>query len=139
MNNHLCADHRSRGFYVGPTFHHYRNYICFMSETKALQTSNTVDFPHITYADLTMTTIETLSMIMSDLLSVLKLPPIISSVLNSKWELATAITTIQFIFIRDRTSKPTIEPTTKLRRKPTIPIITHTNIRSLQSQPTNFF
>ena len=38
------ANYRSRGFYVGPAFHHYRNFVCFMSETKSLQTSNTVDF-----------------------------------------------------------------------------------------------
>ena len=34
----------SRGFYVGPAIKHYRNYVCFMSESKALRTSNTVDF-----------------------------------------------------------------------------------------------
>ena len=30
------ANHGSRGFYVGPAFYHYRNYVCYMSETKSL-------------------------------------------------------------------------------------------------------
>ena len=38
------SDHWSRGFYVGPAIIHYQNYVCFMSETKALRISNTVDF-----------------------------------------------------------------------------------------------
>ena len=38
------SDHGSRDFYVGPAIKHYRNYVCFMSESKALRISNTVDF-----------------------------------------------------------------------------------------------
>ena len=57
-----------------------------MSETKALRTSNTVNFFLTTCADPTMTAIETLSMIMSDLLAVLQTPPPISPVFNSQRE-----------------------------------------------------
>ena len=46
-----------------------------MSETKALRTSNTVDFFPTSCADPTMTATETLSMIMADLLAVLQTPP----------------------------------------------------------------
>ena len=69
------VNHGSRGFYVGPAFHHYRNYVCYMSETKASRTSNTVDFFPTTCADPTMTATETLSMIMADLLAVLQTLP----------------------------------------------------------------
>ena len=30
------SDHGSRGFYVGPAMKHFRNFVCFMSETKAV-------------------------------------------------------------------------------------------------------
>ena len=62
-----------------------------MSETKALQISNTVDFFPTTCADPTMTTTETLFMIMADLLAVLQTPPTTSPVFNSQRELAIAV------------------------------------------------
>ena len=74
-----------------------------MSETKALRTSNTVDFSPTTCADPTMTATETLSMIMVDLLAVLQTPPKTSPVFNSQRELATAITTLQTLLVPDRT------------------------------------
>ena len=54
------ADHGSRGFYIGPAFCHYMNYVCYMSETKALRTSNTANFLPTTCTDPTMTATETL-------------------------------------------------------------------------------
>ena len=101
------ADHRSNGFYVGPVFHHYRNYICYISETNSLQISNIVDFFPTTCADPTMTATETLSIIMVDLLAVLPIPPKTSQVFNCQRELATAIATLQTLLVRDGTSEQT--------------------------------
>ena len=70
-----------------------------MSKTKALRTSNTVDFFPTTCVDPTMITIETLSMIMADLLAVLETPPKTSTVFNSQRELATAVATLQTLLV----------------------------------------
>ena len=91
------VNHESIGFYVRPAFCYYRNYVCFMSETKALWTSNTVDFFQATFADPITTAIKTLSIIMSDLLAVLQTPLTTSPMFNSQEELAKAITTLQSI------------------------------------------
>mmetsp|Transcript_27774 Transcript_27774/g.57545 ORF Transcript_27774/g.57545 Transcript_27774/m.57545 type:complete len:567 (-) Transcript_27774:1911-3611(-) len=41
------AEHASRGFYIGPALEHYRNYQCYLPQTKATRVSNTVEFfPH---------------------------------------------------------------------------------------------
>ena len=91
------SDHGSRGFYVGPGIKHYRTFVCFMSETKAVRISNTVDFFPTTCADPTMTATDRLLLIMTDLLEVLKAPPTPSPIFNSQRESATAITTLQSI------------------------------------------
>ena len=97
-------NHGSRGFYVGPAIKHYRNYVCFMSKSKALQIVNTVDFFSITCADPTMTAAERLSLIMTDLLAILKAPPTPSRIFNSQRKLATAITTLQSILGGDNST-----------------------------------
>ena len=77
------SDHGSRGFYVGPAIKHYGNYVCFMSESKSIHISNTVYFFPTTCADPTMSAAEQLSLIMIDLLDVLKAPPTPSPIFNS--------------------------------------------------------
>ena len=72
-----------------------------MSESKALRTSNTIYFPPTMCADTTMTSTERLSLIMIDLLAVLKVPPKSSLIFNSQQELDTTITTFQSILDRD--------------------------------------
>ena len=91
------SDHGSRGFYVGLAIKHYRNYVCFMSGTKALRIFNTVDFFPTMCADPTMTATERLLLIMTDLLEVLKAPPTLSPIFNSQKKLATVLTTLQSI------------------------------------------
>ena len=76
-----------------------------MSETKALQTSNTVDFFPTTCADPTMTATETLSVIMADLLVVLQTPPKTPLVFNHHRELATAVATLQTLLVREGNSE----------------------------------
>ena len=76
-----------------------------MSETKALQTSNTVDFFPTTCADPTMTATETLSMIMVDLLAVLQTLPKTSPVFNHQRELTTAVATLQTLLVREGNSE----------------------------------
>ena len=99
-----------------------------MSESKALCISNTVDFFPTTCADPTMTAAEQLSMIMTDLLDVLKAHPILSPIFNSQQDLATAIATLQSILSRDHTT-PTVPPPQPSSTTPTltIPVITNTN------------
>ena len=134
----VWANHGSGGFNVGPVIHHFRNYVCYMSETKALQTSNTVDFFPTTCDDPTMTATETLSMIMTDLLAVLQTPQKTSPLFNSQTELATAITTIHTILVRNGTSEQTSALVTKTRCVPRrMPIVSNTNTRSY-NQPTSF-
>ena len=80
----LWSNHGSRGFYVGTAIKHYRNYVCFTSELKALRISITIDFFITTCADPTMTAPERLSLIMADLLVVLKTPPTPYPIFNSQ-------------------------------------------------------
>ena len=120
------SNHGSRSFYVDPAIKHYRNCVCFMSESKALQISNTVDFFSTTCADSTMTAAEQLSLIMTDLLAVLKASPTLSPIFNSQRELATVITTLQSILGRDNNT-PAVPPPQPICI-PTIPIITNTNV-----------
>ena len=77
------SNHGSRGFYVGPAINIYKNYVSFISKSKAPRISNTNFFP-ITCADPTMTATERLSLIMTDLLAALKAPPSPSPVFNSQ-------------------------------------------------------
>ena len=120
-------NHRPRGFYVGPVLPlFYRNYLCFMSGTEALRTSNIVDFPPTTCADPKMAATDRLLMIMLDLLSVLKSAPTSYPICNSHQQLAIAITSLQSILVIDGTSEQTTTPTTKPRHKPTTPIISNT-------------
>ena len=79
---------------------------------------------------------EILSMIMADLLAVLQTLPKISPNFNSQREIATTVTTLQSILVRNGTSEQTSTPT-KSRRVPIAPIISSTTPRSSQSQPTN--
>ena len=53
-------------------------------------------------ADPTMNATKKLSLIMTDLLAVLKSPPTLAPVFNSQQELATAITTLQSILGSDK-------------------------------------
>ena len=109
-----------------------------MSESKALCISNTVDFFPTTCADPTMTAAEQLSMIMTDLLDVLKAHPILSPIFNSQQDLATAITTVQSILGRDYTT-PTVPPPQPSGTTLTAPVITNTNARSTRSKPINLY
>ena len=97
-----------------------------MNETKALRILNTVDFFPTTCADPTMSATERLSLIMTDLLEVLKAPPTPSPIFNSQRELATAITTLQSILGRDHTT-PTVPPPLPSTPPPTISVTTNTN------------
>ena len=132
------SDHGSRGFYVGPAIKHYQNYVCFMSETKALRISNTVDFFPTRCADPMMTATERLLLIMIDLLEVLKAPPTPSSIFNSQQELSTAITTLESILGQDHTT-PTVPPPLSTTPSPTILVTTNTKNRSTRSRPINLY
>ena len=87
-----------------------------------------------------MTATETLSMIMADLLAVLQAPPKTSPVFNHQRELATAVSTLQKILVREGNSEQTPAPITKPRSQPRpSPIVNNTTTRSSRSQPTNLF
>ena len=109
-----------------------------MSEMKAVRVSNTVDFFPTTCADPTMTATDRLLLIMTDLLEVLKAPPIPSPIFNSQRELATAITTIQSILGRDNTT-PTVSPPLPVSTPTTIPVTTNTTTRLSRSKPVNLY
>ena len=88
---------------------HFPNFECFMSETKVVRVSNTVDFSPATCADPTMTASDRLLLIMTDLLEVLKAPLTPSPIFNSQQDLTTPISTLQSINGRDHTT-PTVPP-----------------------------
>ena len=132
------SDHGSRVFYVGPVMKQFRNFVCFKSETKAVRVSNTVNLFPTTFADPTMTATDRLSLIMTDLLEVLKAPKIPSPIFNSQRELTTAITTLQSILGRDNTT-PTMPPPLPVSTPTTIPITTNTTTRSSHSKPVNLY
>ena len=71
-NEHpLWSNHGAHGFYVGSAIKHYRNYVCFVSDSKSLRILNTVHFSPAMCADPLMTAAERLSLTMTDLLAVL--------------------------------------------------------------------
>ena len=84
-----------------------------------------------------MTATDRLSLIMTDLLEVLKAPPIPSPIFNSQRDLATAISTLQSILGRDHTT-PATPPPPAPTPTPT-PITTDTEKRGTRSKPVNLY
>ena len=68
------SEHGTRGYYVSPAYHHYRNYDCYMPTTKAKRTSNTVKFFPKHCPMPTASSSDRITMILTDLLAVLKNP-----------------------------------------------------------------
>ena len=91
------ANHASRGFYIGPALHHYRNYRCFMVETKSERTSNTIDFFPVCCENPTISAEDTLATILLDLLNVLQTPVPSIPFLCDGTELTTAVKSLQDI------------------------------------------
>ena len=91
------ADHGTRGFYVGPAIKHFCNYNVLMDTTKKIRQSNTVDFFPSTCDDPIITPTKTLSLIINNLLTVLKDPPSMSPFLPHSLGLTTAVEALQSI------------------------------------------
>ena len=75
----------------------FRNYNVLMDTTKKIRQSNTVDFFPTTSDDPTITPTETLSLIIEDLLMVLKDPPPMSPFLPQSLGLTNAVKALQSI------------------------------------------
>lgn len=67
-------NHGSHGYYINRAPHHYRNYTCYMRDTKKNQTSNTVEFFPTHCALPQVTPMDRLTMILQDLHEVLSKP-----------------------------------------------------------------
>ena len=69
------ANHGTRSYYLGPAIKQFWSYNVLMDFTKKIRQSNTVDFFPTTSDNPTINPTETLSLIIEDLLTVLKDPP----------------------------------------------------------------
>ena len=95
-------DHGSRGFYVGPAIKHYRCYRCVMVKTKAIRISNTVEFfPQHAASNPIMTDAERISMLLSELISIVSKPTRTIPSIKYGNELNDALRTLQKLMCRD--------------------------------------
>jgi hypothetical protein len=89
-DNHGCP-----GYYIDRAEQHYRNYKCYMKDTKSTRILNTVEFPP-TYCTLPrVRSIDRLTMILQDLHEVLSQPPRTVPFLQQGTDLSTALQAIQ--------------------------------------------
>ncbi|OEU20461.1 hypothetical protein FRACYDRAFT_181335 [Fragilariopsis cylindrus CCMP1102] len=91
------SNHGSHGFYIERAPHHYRNYTCYMRDTKQNRISNTVEFFPSQCSLPKVTPIDRLALVLQDLHQVLSQPPSDFPFLNQGTDLHTAITAIQKI------------------------------------------
>ena len=87
-------NHGSHGFYIEQAPHHYRNYTCYMRDTKQNRISNTVEFflSHCTLPKVTL--IDRHTLVLQDLHQVLSQPPVNFPFMNQGTNLHTAIIAI---------------------------------------------
>ncbi|OEU19979.1 hypothetical protein FRACYDRAFT_182300, partial [Fragilariopsis cylindrus CCMP1102] len=104
-------NHGSHGFYIERAPHHYRNYTCYMRDTKQNRISNTVEFfpSHCTLPK--VTPIDRLTLVLQDLHEVLSQPPSDFPFMNQGTDLHTAITAIQKILCLQADDTATTAPT----------------------------
>ena len=96
------SEHGTRGFYISPALHHYRNYECYMPSTKAKRTSNTIKFFPKHCPLPTTSSSERIAMILTDLLAALKSPPPAVPFLQQGTELNEAIRALQSLLFLDQ-------------------------------------
>ena len=104
------AEHGSRGFYIGPALHHYRNYECYMPVTRDTRISNTVDFFPVSCANPTLSADNTIALILEDLLQVLTTPQPTIPHLQPGAELTDAVKLLQSILGRNQRDSPPVGP-----------------------------
>ena len=85
------SNHGSHGFYIERAPHHYRNYTCYMRDTKQNRISNTVEFFPSHCSLPKVTPIDRLTLVLQDLHQVLSQPPSDFPFLNQGTDLHTAI------------------------------------------------
>ena len=105
-------NHGSHGFYIERAPQHYRNYTCYMRDTKKNRISNTVEFfpTHCTLPK--VTPMDRLTMILQDLHEVLSQPPDTFPFIKQGTDLSNAINSIQKILCFQTDESATDAPTT---------------------------
>jgi hypothetical protein len=106
-------NHGSHSFYINRAPQQYRNYTCYMRDTKKNRISNTVEF-FPTHCNLPkVTPIDRLTMVLQDLHEVLSQPPDTFPFIKQGTELSNAINSIQKIlcFQTDESATNTTTPT----------------------------
>ena len=127
------SNHGSHGYYIERAPHHYRNYTCYMRDTKQNRISNTVEFfpSHCTLPKITP--IDRLTLVLQDLHQVLSQPPSDFPFMNQGTDLHTAITAIQKILCLqkdDTATTATTSPVPPPRVETIVPTQRVTRIRS---------
>jgi hypothetical protein len=107
-------NHGSPGYYINRAEQHYRNYKCYMKDTKSTRISNTVEF-FPTYCTLPrVRSIDRLTMILQDLHEVLSQPPRTIPFLQQGTDLSTALQAIQKILCIVEDDTATSNPITTI-------------------------
>ena len=94
------------GFYIGPALKHYRNFTIFVPSTGGTRISNTVEFfpEHCTVPQ--PTPVDSLNLILQDLLNVLQEPFTHSALPSGPSKLRSAIHLLQVILRLPKGSSP---------------------------------
>jgi hypothetical protein len=103
-------NHGSHGFYIDRAPHHYRNYTCYMRDTRKTRISNTVEFFPAHCILPKVTPVDRLTLVLQDLHEVLSQPPSSFPFIQQGTELSTALNSIQKIlcFQTDETATTTV-------------------------------
>jgi hypothetical protein len=106
-------NHGSHGFYIDRAPHHYRNYTCYMRDTRKNRISNTVEFFPAHCILPKITPVDRLTLVLQDLHEVLSQPPANFPFIQQGTELSNAINAIQKIlcFQADETATTTVTGT----------------------------
>ena len=126
------SNHGSHGFYIERAPHHYRNYTCYMRDTKQNRISNTVEFFPSHCSLPKVTPIDRLTLVLQDLHQVLSQPPSYFPFLNQGTDLHTAITAIQKILCLQVDDTATKAPTSPVP-PPRVETINNTTQRVTRS------
>ena len=122
------SEHGTRGYYIGPALHHYRNYECYMPATKAKRTSNTIAFfPEYCKMPTTSST-DRLTMILADLLEVLQHPHPAVPFLQQGTELNEAIRSLQTLLFLDQDQSATATRVAQRDQRPRVQPLIETSV-----------
>jgi hypothetical protein len=120
-------NHGSPGYYIDRAEQHYRNYKCYMKNTKSTRISNTVEF-FPTYCTLPrVRSIDRLTLVLQDLHEVLSQLPQTIPFLQQGTDLSAALQAIQKILCIVKDDTAPLKPTKRATRSTTAATLVYIN------------